>query len=148
HLIDTATQVGVRETRRIIGEYVLTADDVLNYRKFDDVIALGNWPIDLHDPTGGTKQADIGIHLKRDRAYQIPYRCLVPKKIDNLLVTGRCISTTREANGSTRVMPICMALGQAAGTAAALAVRHKVGPRNLDASALQKRLLEQGAELG
>jgi len=147
HLIDTAPQVGVRETRRIIGEYVLTADDILNYRKFDDVIALGNWPIDLHDPTGGTKEADIAIHLKRDRAYQIPYRCLIPKEIDNLLVAGRCISTTREVNGSTRVMPICMALGQAAGTAAALAVRHKVSPRNLDVSILQKRLLEQGAKL-
>jgi hypothetical protein len=146
-LIDTAIQVGVRETRRIIGEYVLTSDDVLHYRKFDDVIALGNWPIDLHDPTGGTKQADIGILLKRDRAYQIPYRCLLPKKMDNLLVAGRCISTTREANGSTRVMPICMAIGQAAGTAAALAVAQKTGLRNLEVSALQKRLLEQGAIL-
>ncbi|MCK4306501.1 MAG: FAD-dependent oxidoreductase, partial [Candidatus Eisenbacteria sp.] len=95
----------------------------------------------------GTKEADVAVHLKRDRAYQIPYRCLIPKKIDNLLVAGRCISTTREANGSTRVMPICMALGQAAGTAAALAVRHKVSPRNLDISILQKRLLEQGAKL-
>lgn len=147
HLIDTAAQVGVRETRRITGEYVLTGDDVLNYRKFADVIALGNWPIDLHDPTGGTKQADIGILLRRDRAYQIPFRCLLPKNIDNLLVAGRCISTTREANGSTRVMPICMALGQAAGTAAALAAAQKISLRNLDVSVVQKRLLEQGARL-
>jgi hypothetical protein len=147
HLIDTAIQVGIRETRRIIGDYVLTGDDVLNYRKFDDVIALGNWPIDLHDPTGGTKQADIGILLRRDRAYQIPFRCLLPKNIDNLLVAGRCISTTREANGSTRVMPICMALGQAAGTAAALAVAQKTSLRDLEVSTLQKRLLEQGALL-
>jgi len=147
HLIDTAPQIGVRETRRIIGEYMLTAEDILNYRKFDDVIALGNWEIDLHDPTGGTKEADIAIRLKRGCVYQIPYRCLVPKKIDNLLVAGRCISTTHEANGSTRVMPICMALGQAAGTAAALAVKQNVGPRDVDVSILQKNLSEQGTRL-
>jgi FAD-dependent oxidoreductase family protein len=147
HLIDTAPCVGVRETRRITGEYVLTGEDITSFRESDDVIALGNWSIDLHDPTGGTKEADNTLHLPLDRAYHIPYRRLIPKNVDNLLVAGRCISTTHGANGSTRVMPICMALGQAAGTAAAIAVEHEGLVRDLDVSAVQERLSDQGALL-
>src|SRR6185503_2718903 len=112
--------VGVRETRRIVGEYQLDAADVLNARKFDDAIARGSYPVYIHNPAG------TGTLLKRlppGEAYDIALRCLVPQKTENLLVAGRCISGTHEAHSSYRVMPIVMATGQAAGVCAALAAR-------------------------
>jgi len=145
HLQMTGTQIGVRETRRIVGEYVLTADDVLGARKFEDCIARGSYPIDIHDPDGG------GTVLKRlppGESYDIPYRCLVPLAVDNLLVAGRPISSTHEAHSSLRVMPIACAVGQAAGTAAALCVRDQVIPRELDVGLLQRTMIAQGANLG
>jgi len=145
HLIDVAPQVGVRETRRIIGEYVLTEEDVLEGRKFPDVIAKGSHPADIHSPDDPKKV--IHLHVKDGGSYDIPYRCLVPKKVDNLLVAGRCASATHEAMGSARVVGTCMAMGQAAGTAAALCATYRVVPRWLDVEKLQKRLVEQGAVL-
>jgi ribulose 1,5-bisphosphate synthetase/thiazole synthase len=145
YLIDVAPQVGVRETRRIIGEYVLTEEDVLEGRRFPDVVAKGSHPADIHSPDDPKKV--IHLHVKDGGSYDIPYRCLVPKKVDSLLVAGRCASASHEAMGSARVVGTCMAMGQAAGTAAALCVVDHVVPRLLDVGRLQKRLVEQGAVL-
>jgi len=145
YLIDVAPQIGVRETRRIIGEYVLTQEDVLEGRKFPDVIAKGSHPADIHSPDDPKKV--VHLHVKEGGSYEIPYRCLVPKKVDNLLVAGRCASASHEAMGSARVVGTCMAMGQAAGTAVALCAIEDVVPRRLDLGKLQERLLEQGAIL-
>jgi hypothetical protein len=141
-LLDTGTQIGVRETRRIMGEYVLTAEDVFGARRFEDAIARVSFPIDIHDPKGG------GGFFEGPRDgpyYTVPYRCLVPLQIDNLLVAGRCISATHEAHGSLRVMPPCFATGQAAGTAAALALETDTTPRKVDTVLLRESLTQQGA---
>ena len=131
--------LGIRETRRITGGYVLTGDDVQFGHKFDDSITKSADPIDGHLPGGGWDYHQVeGYH-------DIPYRCLVPQKIENLLVAGRCISADHRAESAIRKVPPCMATGQAAGTAAALAVKNKVTPRNLDVELLQKTLKEQGA---
>jgi ribulose 1,5-bisphosphate synthetase/thiazole synthase len=141
-LVETATQIGVRETRRILGDYVVTGDDVMSARKFDDGIATVSFPIDIHEPD---KTAQTGISLPG--AYDIPYRSLVPRTIEQLLVAGRCISGTYEAHASYRVKGPCMAMGQAAGTAAALSVEHGVTPRELDTDALRAALEGQGVRL-
>jgi len=144
YLLTSAFQVGVRETRRIIGEYILTEEDIVKARKFKDTIAKGSYPIDIHNPKGE------GTVIKRPppgESYDIPYRCIVPKKVDNLLVAGRCVSSTHEAQAAIRVIPIVVAIGQAAGTAAALAVRLNIPPRELDVSLLQETLEKQGAVL-
>jgi ribulose 1,5-bisphosphate synthetase/thiazole synthase len=131
--------LGIRETRRITGAYVLTGDDVQFGRKFDDSITKSADPIDGHLPGGGWDYHQVeGYH-------DIPYRCLVPQSIENLLVAGRCISADHRAESAIRKVPPCMATGQAAGTAAALSVRNKVTPRKLDVELLQKTLREQGA---
>ncbi|MBS4207538.1 FAD-dependent oxidoreductase [Bacillus sp. FJAT-50079] len=137
-------QIGIRETRRINGEYALTLEDAVYGKKYDDTIALSGYPIDIHDPTGKGVQAN---DIEGDGSYGIPYRCLVPKVIDNLLMGGRCISTTHEALATTRLTPSCMATGQAAGTAAALAIQDQVTPRQLDVTKLQKQLVESGVVL-
>ena len=145
YVISTAPFVGIRETRRIMGEYVLTGQDVLEGQKFDDVVVRAAYPMDIHDAKGkGTAFHQVG----NDGSYDIPYRCLVPLKVDNLLVAGRCISATHEAQGSLRVMIPVMALGQAAGTAAALCSQLKITARELDTTVLQRRLLQQGVNLG
>jgi hypothetical protein len=140
----TATQIGVRESRRIEGEYTLTADDVLTGRTFDDAVARSAYPIDIHNPTGsGTTTR----RLAPGSSYEIPYRCLVPKNADDLLVAGRCISTTHEALASTRLTPTVMTLGQAAGTAAALSLQLGCSPRELDPAPLRERLIRDGVDL-
>ena len=137
-----APQLGIRETRRVVGEYQLTVDDVLGARSFPDAICRGAWPVEIHpnDGTGTTR-----IHLDGDSYYQVPYRCLVPRDLEGVLVTGRCISTTHEAQGSTRVMGPGIASGQAAGTAAALAIAAGRSPRCVDVGALQAELEREGA---
>lgn len=139
------TQIGVRETRRIVGLYTLNGTDVLDGRRFEDVIARSGYPIDIHNPEGKGVTANF---IREGGAYDIPYRCLVPQRITNLLLAGRCISTTHEAQATTRLTPSCMALGQAAGTAAALAVRHQCDAAQVPVPELQERLLAGGAELG
>ena len=144
YVVQSGVQVGVRETRRVVGEYHLTVDDVLGARKFDDAIARGAYPVDIHNPTGS------GTVLKRlppGEAYDIPLRCLLPRNTERLIVAGRCISGTHEAHSSYRVMPIVMATGQAAGVCAALAARHGTKPRAVDVRAVQRELLRQGASL-
>ncbi len=135
----TAQYLGARETRRIMGEYVLTREDILECRRFDDAICAASYPIDLHHPVGG----DCTLEWCPD-CYDIPYRCLVPKKIDNLLLAGRCISTTHIAMASTRVMGICMATGEAAGKAALVSLQTGAKPRDLDVKELQRQLKEEG----
>jgi hypothetical protein len=148
YLIDTALYVGVRETRRIMGEYVLTKDDVLGSRRFHDEVALNNYNIDIHIP-GSEYGAvpDRELFPEAGKSYGIPYRCLLPKKAERVILSGRCISSTHEAQASIRIMPCCMATGQAAGTAAALSVKGKCLPRVLDAERLREELQEQGAYL-
>jgi hypothetical protein len=146
YLVQTAAQIGVRETRRIMGEYVFTGDDVQRGSKFPDVIARGNYGIDIHDPKG--EEGDQITEMPEGLTYDIPYRSLVPLKVENLLVAGRCVSATHEGQSAIRIQPICMAMGEAAGTAAALCVRTNSTPRRLDVSLLQKQLRRQGANLG
>jgi hypothetical protein len=134
----------VRETRRILGDYVLTVDDILQARRFPDVIARSSYPVDIHNPEG------TGTLLQRlppGEAYDIPLRCLLPQKIEGLLVAGRCISGTHEALSSYRVMPVSMATGQAAGACAALAVRQEKPPRAVPVQDVQTELIRQGANL-
>ncbi|MDI6782499.1 MAG: FAD-dependent oxidoreductase [bacterium] len=141
-LLSTASQIGIRESRRIIGEYMLTAEDILNAKKFPDGIARGAFPIDIHNPTG--EGTSIFQGLECGEYYDIPYRCLLPKEVDNLLVAGRCISSTHEAQGSIRVMATCFATGEAAGTAAALAFSKKQSPEVLSLESLRQQLQEHG----
>ena len=146
-LVDTAVSVGVRETRRIQGVYVMTVDDIKAQRIFDDSIGLGSAFVDIHNVTGPGMDRKSGFHLPKGRYYSIPYRTLVPEKMDDLLVAGRCHSATHEAAGSTRWMTQCMIMGQAAGVAASLSIEQNVAPRNVDVKTLQKRLLKDGAIL-
>jgi hypothetical protein len=140
----SGVHAGVRETRRIRGDYRLTADDVLSARQFDDVIARGSYPVDIHNPKGS---GTILKRLPEDAAYDIPLRCLLPEGIENLVVAGRCLSGSHEAHSSYRVMPIAMATGQAAGVCAALATHRKIPPRAVPARDVQAELVLQGADL-
>jgi hypothetical protein len=139
-LSGAASRVGVRETRRITGDYVLNGEDVLKGRKFEDGIAIGCFPIDIHSPTDKTN-----VWTELEDAYDIPYRCLLPTGLSNVFVAGRNISATHEALASTRVQSHCMAIGQAAGTAAALAAEKRVSTREIRISELQRRLRSQHA---
>lgn len=145
-LVDTAATIGVRETRRIVGEYTLTLDDLASGTDFDDVIAVCGYPVDIHSPTdaGG----GVSDEIKTANAYQIPYRCLIPRSVDQLLVAGRSVSATHEALAAIRVMPPAFAMGQAAGTAAALAAKNGCRPRDVDIASLQAELVDDGAYLG
>ena len=131
--------MGIRETRRIVGEYILTEDDIFNCARFDDVIAVASYPVDLHHPVGG----DCSLYWCPD-CYDIPYRCLIPQKIDGLIVAGRNVSMTHLALASARVMAPAMALGEAAGKAAALSVKENVELRDLDVRKLQESLKAEG----
>ena len=143
-LVAFGTQVGVRETRRIEGDHVLTADELLEPVQFDDAIAAGAYPIDIHPAAGG--ELDYR-GLGDDHAYQIPYRSLVPSALDNVLVAGRGLSATHQALAAVRVMTISMAVGQAAGTAAALAARNARdgGVRSISTANLRQLLRNDGA---
>ncbi|GGZ82255.1 FAD-dependent oxidoreductase [Streptomyces bluensis] len=144
YVVQSGTHIGVRESRRIVGDYQLTGHDVLAARSFPDVIAHGAYPVDIHNPEG------TGTLLRRvpaGRFYDIPLRCLLPRGADRLLVAGRCISGTHVAHSSYRVMPIAMATGQAAGACAALSVHEGRAPRDVPAFLVQQELLRQGAQL-
>jgi hypothetical protein len=144
YVAQSGTTVGVRETRRIIGDYCLTGEDILTAHKFDDAIARGSYPIDIHDPEGkGTALERLPLR----EAYDIPLRCLLPRGLDRLLVAGRCISGTHEAHSSYRVTPIAMATGHAAGVCAALAAQSGRPAREVPYVEVQRELLRQGASL-
>jgi len=142
YLSRTAPFLGIRETRRIVGEYVMTRDDILSCRKFDDGIAVASYPLDIHHPVGG----DCTLEWSGD-CYDIPYRSLVPLNVENLLVAGRSISATHEAMSAIRVMAPCMAMGEAAGRAAKMAVRNGVLPSEINVAKLREELLSEGAFL-
>ncbi|PKM88175.1 MAG: FAD-dependent oxidoreductase [Firmicutes bacterium HGW-Firmicutes-10] len=141
--LNFSTQIGIRETRRIIGEYTLTKEDVLEARKFDDVIVLCGAPIEDHHNQAGTKWE----YLVDGETYQVPYRSLIPKDSINLLVAGRCLSATHDAHASVRSMGQCMGMGQAAGIAASLAVENQCRPIDINIDALQQKLRGYGAIL-
>lgn len=142
YLTKTAPFLGIRETRRIMGHYVMNRDDILGCRRFGDAIAVASYPIDLHRPN------DEGCTLEWcGDCYDIPYRSLVPLGVENLLVAGRCVSTTHEAMAAIRVMATCMAMGEAAGRAARMAVIEGRPPSQIDVARLQRELLAHGAYL-
>ena len=144
YLMDITPQVGIRETRHIIGEYIFQVEDILEEKRFDDTIARGSHAIDIHNPegTGGEEKylRELGINY-----FEVPYRCLVPLKIENLIVAGRCISAPHGANSAARNMPTCFALGEAAGLAAVLSLNKYVSFRNVDIRKLRAMLDKQGA---
>lgn len=138
----TTSPIGFRETRNIVGDYIITMEDVVGGAKFPDGVAKGAYPIDIHDPHGGRTRF---YFIKSGGSYDIPYRSLLPKGLEGIVVAGRTISATHEANGSTRIMGCVTAQGEAAGTAAALAVSKKVLPRQLNAEELRDILRANGA---
>ena len=141
----SGSSLGVRESRRIMGDYVLDDTDVEQGRRQADVVVHRAWfLIDIHNPAGGGQAEG---HSQPAKPYDIPYRCLLPRGVEGLLTCGRCISGTHRAHASYRVMSICMATGQAAGTAAALSAREGCTPRELDVKLVQRALTEQGAVL-
>jgi len=137
----TALQIGIRESRKIVGEHILNIDELKSLARFDDAIAVANYDIDIHNPEGaGTSHYYFG----KGEWYEIPYRSLIPKGKDNLLIAGRCISSTHEAQASYRIMPYCAQLGQAAGAAMSLAVKNGASPRDIDVKKLQEILKSEG----
>lgn len=139
HIVDTGSLIGIRQSRFIIGDYTLTVDDVLAGRRFEDGVAMASSPIVEH-PEGRKYLTHTG--------YEIPYRCLLPQKVEGLLVAGRAMSSDQLAYESWRAMAHILAIGEAAGTAAALSARANVTPRALDRRLLRETLIRQGAEIG
>ncbi|MBN8477540.1 MAG: FAD-dependent oxidoreductase [Burkholderiales bacterium] len=144
YLFQIADAVGVRETRRIVGDYMLTGDDVIEAHTFPDSIGYCGATVDVHNVEGGREKTRMTA-IKDGRLYQIPYRILLPKGIEGLMVAGRCVSADRTACGSIRQQAGCIVTGQAAGAAAALAVRHRTTPRALAVAEVQAVLRTQGA---
>jgi FAD dependent oxidoreductase len=142
-LASFSTQIGVRETRRVIGDYVLTREDVLNARQFDDQIGLCGAPIEEHGANDTTRWE----YLPDGECVGIPYRTLLPQKLENVLVAGRCFSASHDAHASVRSMAQCMAMGHAAGIAAAYSVCHRTDTRSIPFTALRERLLASQAIL-
>ena len=149
YVVSSPFQVGVRETRHVIGDYVLNRDDVFAGRDFPDQVARGAYPFDIHDVGDkGHAASGGGTNLSKiNRSYGIPARSLVAKGVSNLAVAGRALSASHEASASARGQPVCMATGHAAGTMAALAAMEKIELRRLDVARLQAVLKDQGAVL-
>lgn len=146
YILEIAPQVGVRETRRVVGEYQLTKEDVLQCASFDDTIGVNGWMIEEH------LAGNINFlfqDIPGSRGYNhLPYRMLLPLKIDNLLVAGRCASMTHMGQSAARVTGGCFVMGQAAGTAAAISNQTQVRPRDVSIPKLQAQLEIDGAWLG
>jgi hypothetical protein len=140
---DAAPRLGVRETRRIRGRHALSEEDVLGGRKFDDGVCRGAWPIELHVADGRTEWRFLDDGLW----YTVPYRCLVPRDVRNVLAAGRCISATREGFASVRVIGQCMGEGEAAATAVAIARSRASGLPDVDPTELRTRLGAAGVPL-
>jgi hypothetical protein len=144
YIVEIAPQIGIRETRRVKGEVMVSEDDILECRDFADAIGVQGWPVEAH-VAGDVKF----VFARKARGYnQLPYRMIVPLGIENLLVAGRCASMTHEGQSSARVTGPCFVMGQAAGSAAALALQAGVSPRRLPVAQLQERLRRDGAWLG
>jgi len=146
YIVDLPPQLGIRETRRLVGLYQLSGDDVLGCASFDDSIAVNGWPMEVH------VAGDVIFKfppIPESRGYnEMPYRMLVPEGIDNLLVAGRCASMTHDGQSAARVSGACFAMGEAAGTAAALALSGNTPPRDIAIEKLQQALKQQGAFIG
>ncbi|WJR78033.1 FAD-dependent oxidoreductase [Bradyrhizobium sp. NP1] len=146
YIVDLPPQLGIRETRRVIGGYRLSGDDVLGCASFEDSIGVNGWPIEAH------VAGDVIFKfppIPQSRGFnELPYRMLVPEKIDNLMVAGRCASMTHEGQSAARVSGACFAMGEAAGSAAALALSGNTRPRDIAIEKLQGQLKEQGAFIG
>jgi len=144
-LMMTASEIGVRESRKIIGDYVLTEDDCRAFAKFYDGVAACNYDIDIHNPEGsGTSH----YYFPQGEYYTIPYRCLIPKGVKNMLVAGRCISSDHGAQASYRIMPTVCSIGEAAGVAVGLAVKHQTDVRGVDVQEIRRVLSDNGAFVG
>lgn len=141
-LSSIAPSLGVREASRIRGAYVLSEEDITEGRRFDDEISLGSWPMEYHD-----YEQNKLVYLWSDKDYSIPYRCLLPNGLENVLAAGRNISVSAMAYASTRVMGPCMAIGQAAGTAMRLCLKMGALPKEVDREVLRETLLNEGAIL-
>jgi hypothetical protein len=144
HIAEIAPQIGIRETRRVLGEYVLSEDDVLDCRSFPDAIGVNGWPVEAH------VAGDVNfVFQRKELGYnQLPFRMIVPQKLDNVLVAGRCASMTHGGQSAARVSGPCFAMGQAAGTAAHLALDAGCAVRAVDVAQLQKKLETEGVFLG
>jgi hypothetical protein len=148
YVSSTGTQIGVRESRHIVGAYILTQDDVVEGRRFDDVVARGFFPVDIHDPTGSRGyQSGGSTWIKPKGPYDIPLRCLLPKTLDGVVMTGRNISAAHEAHGSLRVQGTAFAIGHASRVVAAVAALDGVQPRGVDVRKVQRTLIAQRANL-
>jgi len=144
YIVSVASGIGVRESRKLKGEHILTAEELIACTRFEDAIALGNYDIDIHNPEGtGTSHR----YFAPGEYYSIPYRSLLPKEYDNLLVAGRCISATHEAQASVRIMPICATMGEAAGIAVAVAKNTGADVHTVDIKTVQKLLRKKGAAI-
>ncbi|MDI6638434.1 MAG: FAD-dependent oxidoreductase [Bacillota bacterium] len=142
YVVQTGIETAFRESRRVLGSYVLTADDVVRGARFQDAVAMGAFPIDIHDPDGNGLTT---VPMEAEAGYEIPLRCLLPRGSANLVVAGRCISTTHEAYSSTRVTATCFATGHAAGVVAALAAQTGRRVAALDAEEVRTQLRRGGA---
>lgn len=146
YIVDLPPQLGIRETRRVIGGYMLSGEDVLGCASFEDSIGVNGWPKESHVP------GDVIFEfppIPESRGYnELPYRMLVPEGVDNLLVAGRCASMTHEGQSAARVSGACFVMGEAAGTAAALALSGNTIPRDISVEKLQQLLGKQGAFIG
>ncbi len=140
-LVATSPAIGVRESRRVVGDYRLTRDDVLSARRFDDEVALCGAPIEEHGAGADTRWT----YVAEGGVYGIPFRCLLPLGVEGMLVAGRCFSATHDAHASARSMATCMAMGQAAGTAAAMSAASQATPRSVEVAALRACLVENHA---
>ncbi|MBQ4136866.1 MAG: FAD-dependent oxidoreductase [Clostridia bacterium] len=141
-LVSSADHIGVRESRKLKGVHILTEQELKDCVKFDDCIALGNYDIDIHNPSGtGT----LIYHIEEGKYYQIPYRSLLPKEYDNMLVCGRCLSATHVAHSAVRIMPICACMGEAAGVALAYAKKTDANAHTVDIQAVRQILREKNA---
>lgn len=144
-IISSGTTTGVRETRRVIGDYIITAEEMAAGCRFDDVIVhRAEFIVDIHNPEGSGQAEE---HIQYCDPYDLPYRCFTPKGVECLYTAGRCISGTHRAHASYRVMSICMAMGEAVGVAAAMCAQSGTTPRNLNVKELQNRLTDKGIEL-
>ena len=143
YLVKTGSHVGVREGRRVIGDYVLTKDDVLEGRKFDDAVIRCGQPIEDHHSGTDTRW----VYVRDHGFYDIPYRCLIPQGLTNVLTAGRCLSATHDAHASARSSGTAMGMGQAAGLAAAMALQSSCPVREINTDGLQQKLREMGAPI-
>ncbi len=148
YLISSASLVGIRETRHFKGEAVITREDILEARVFDDwVVAKAHFNFDVHNMTGnGLDETGVQKNFQQKKGYTIPYGCFVPLEVDNLYLAGRNISGTHMAHSNFRVMPICANMGQAVGVAAAICVKEGTTPRELSVTMVQRRLIESGVK--